>query len=540
VRRRIFAIVALATAYVVTARVGLALDAVAGFATLVWAPSGIALAALLQGGRPLWPGVFVGAFIANVWVGASPVVAGGIAAGNTLEAVAGAALLLRLSFDARLERIADVARLLVVALASTTVSATVGVASLLAGGVVHANELVQTWRAWWVGDAIGDVIVAPLLLVWSVARGRRLASSRLAEGGLAVGASVATCYSVFGPAAIGVHFIFAPLIWAAVRLGQRGCTLMVVAVSVCAIAGTASGHGPFAYTQLSRSLLDLQSFMGFVATVTMMLAAAIADRDHARALAVGALKGRDDFLAIASHELRTPLSALALQLGTMRRLLAKGDALADDRVQRAERQTDRLTHLVTRLLDVSRIEAGQLRIQPEPLDLEVLVRDVTDRMTEEAAGGGAALRIQTSGPITGSWDRLRLEQVLSNLLSNAFRYAPGRPVDVTLEEGRRERAPGERRVVRLAVRDHGPGVPGGRLEELFTPYQRGNAARERGGLGLGLYISRHLVEAHGGTLTGRSEPGAGCEFVVELPLDAGYHGSDVQSAQGEGARPRRG
>jgi signal transduction histidine kinase len=520
--------VVLAACYVVAARIGLALGAVAGFATLVWAPTGIALAALLRGGRALWPGVFAGAFIVNAWVGASPLVAGGIAAGNTLEAVLGAALLLRLRLDTRLERIADVAMLLAVALASTTVSATIGVASLLAGGFVKGAELVQTWRAWWVGDVIGDVIVAPLLLVWSLAPRARLRWARAAEGTLAVVVSVVICFAVFGSAAIGVYVIFAPLVWAAVRLGQRGCTLMVVAVSVCAIAGTSSGRGPFVHAELSRSLLDLQSFMGFVAAVTMMLAAAITERDHSRAVAVGALKGRDDFLAIASHELRTPLSALALQLGTMRRLLGKGGELSDDRLGRAERQTDRLTYLVTRLLDVSRIEAGQLRIVPEPLDLELLVRDVTDRMTDEATRTGSELRVETTGPILGSWDRLRLEQVLSNLLSNAFRHAPGRPVDVTLgAEPGRQSSPTERRRARLAVRDHGAGVPEGRLEELFTPYQRGNTARERGGLGLGLYISRHLVEAHGGTLTGRSEPGTGCEFVVELPLDARYHEGDA-------------
>lgn len=525
---RILAIVALAASYVVTARVGLALDAVAGFATLVWAPTGIALAALLLGGRGLWPGVFAGAFIVNVWVGASPFVALGIASGNTLEAVVGAALLVRLRFDTRLERIADVTLLLAVALVSTTVSATVGVASLVAGGIVQGGGLVHTWRAWWVGDVIGDVIVAPLLLVWFLVPRPRLQWTRAAEGVLAVAVSVATSFAVFGPTAVGVYFIFAPLVWAAVRLGQRGCTLMVVAVSVCAIAGTSSGHGPFAYAQLNRSLLDLQSFMGFVAAVTMMLAAAITDRDHARAVAVRALRGRDDFLAIASHELRTPLSALTLQLGTMRRLLAMGNELSDDRLDRAERQTDRLTHLVTRLLDVSRIEAGQLRIQVEPLDLEVLVRDVTDRMTDEAARAGSELRLQTNGPIAGAWDRLRLEQVLSNLLSNAFRYAPGRRVDVTLREDppRAGSVPARPRA-RLAVRDHGAGVAEGRLEALFTPYQRGNAARERAGLGLGLYISRHLVEAHGGTLTGHSEPGSGCEFVVELPLDPCYPERDA-------------
>jgi signal transduction histidine kinase len=508
---------ALAAAYVLTARLGLAMDAVAGFATLVWAPTGIALAVLLRGGRSLWPGVFVGAFVANVWVGAPPLVAAGIATGNTLEAVLGAAVLVRLGFDARLERVVDVMALLAVAIGSTTVSASLGVASLFAGGVVAPPDLAHTWRAWWVGDVIGDIVVAPLLLAWSFPLHGVAPGKRIAEGAAVVAVSVATGVAVFGAGAfLGVHVLFAPLAWAAVRLRQRGSTAIVLVLSVCAIAGTAAGHGPFVHAELNRGLLDLQSFMGFVAAVALLLGAAVTERDHARAIALRAVKGRDDFLAIASHELRTPLSALVLQLGTMRRVLAKEGNVSGDRIERAERQTDQLTRLVTTLLDVSRIEAGQLRVQPEPMDLLALVRDVVERMTDEASRAECEVRLSAGAPVPGAWDRSRLEQVLSNLLSNAFRHAAGKPIDVSLTEvgGR----------ARLVVRDHGAGVEAEDLEQLFTPYRRGDAARERAGLGLGLYISRHLVEAHGGTLTARGHAGSGCEFIVELPMRSRYAG----------------
>jgi signal transduction histidine kinase len=524
----------LAVAYVLTARLGLMMDAVAGFATLVWAPSGIALAALFRGGRRLWPGVFIGAFAVNAWVGASPFVAAGIATGNTLEAVLGAAALSRIGLDPRLERVRDVAWLILSgAVSSTVASATIGVASLCAGGIVSSSGLGSTWRAWWVGDAIGDMVVAPLLLVWSSAARWRLPWTRVAEGAGVCAVAAGTGLAVFGGSPLlGVASLYAPLVWAAVRFRQRGSTLVILVLSACAIAGTASGHGPFVHEQLSRSLLELQSFMGFATSVTLLLGAAVAERDRAQVLAVEALKGRDDFIAIASHELRTPLSALTLLLGTMRRRIAKGAAVPDADVSRAERQSDRLSNLVSTLLDVSRVESGQLRVNRELTDLAELVRSVVDHYGAEAQQAQCALRVDAPTSVNGAWDRMRIEQVLSNLLSNAFRYAAGAPVDVTLTA--------DELVARLAVRDHGPGVPEQQVESLFQRYRRGDAVRERGGLGLGLYVSRHIIEAHGGTLRAHGNPGSGCEFVIELPLRGGYTvGHEPAGARG-GAAPRRG
>ncbi len=342
---------------------------------------------------------------------------------------------------------------------------------------------MATWRAWWVGDAI-------------------------------VGVALATSYAVFGGRfSFDAYALFGPLVWSAVRLRQRGAALVVAIVSACAVAGTALHHGPFARAQLSAGLLALQSFMGFVAAVTLLLCAAVAERDEARAQALGALKGRDDFLAIASHELRTPMSALLLKLGSMRRRLAKGGAVSAEAVSQAEAQTERLAQLVNRLLDVSRVEAGQLQIQRGPMDLADLVRGVTQRLDEEARRAGCVLRVSAPSSVRGNWDRLRLEQIVLNLLSNAFRHAPGEPVDVGLTV--------EAETVQLMVRDHGPGMPEDQVEAMFSRYSRGDSARERGGLGLGLYISRRLVEAHGGTLGARGNPGAGCAFIVELPLEGG-------------------
>jgi integral membrane sensor domain MASE1 len=156
----------LALAYVAAGRLGLSLDAVGGFATLVWAPTGIALAALVYYGRGLWPAVAAGAFAVNLWNGAAPWVAAGIAAGNTLEAVVGALLLERVAQPKLpLRRLGDVIAFLVLAAGvATAISATVGVASLALGGVVVSADLARTWGAWWLGDAVGAMVVGPALL----------------------------------------------------------------------------------------------------------------------------------------------------------------------------------------------------------------------------------------------------------------------------------------------------------------------------------------------------------------------------------------
>src|SRR5918992_5374671 len=162
------AVLGLAAIYVAAAQLGLRLDAVAGFATLVWPATGISLAALVLFGYRLWPGVFLGAFVGNLLAGAPIFVALGIGVGNTLEAIVGTYALRRVrGFRPSLDRVRDVVALIVLAAGlSTMVSATIGVASLYLGGVVPMADAWKAWRAWWLGDLIADLVVAPALLVF--------------------------------------------------------------------------------------------------------------------------------------------------------------------------------------------------------------------------------------------------------------------------------------------------------------------------------------------------------------------------------------
>jgi signal transduction histidine kinase len=229
-----------------------------------------------------------------------------------------------------------------------------------------------------------------------------------------------------------------------------------------------------------------------------------------------ALRERDEFISVAAHELRTPLTALQLRLQGLERGLKAGapeknaPSKVGDRLRGALRQTERLTHLIERLLDVSRIAGGRLELAPERFDLAELVRQVAEDFREPAAEAGTELRVDGAERVEGCWDRLRMEQVLVNLLSNAVKYGSGRPVSVRLESA------GER--IRISVVDEGIGIATEDLGRIFTRFERAAPVRNYGGLGLGLYISRHIVDAHGGHIEVSSRPGQGSTFVIDLPL----------------------
>ena len=221
----------------------------------------------------------------------------------------------------------------------------------------------------------------------------------------------------------------------------------------------------------------------------------------------------EEFLALASHELRTPLTALQGYLQLLRKSLpAADDDPAPRFADQALRQAKRLATLVNDLFDVTRLRSGRLGLQLEPLDLAPLVLQSVE--VAQTLIDGQAISAQTpTTPLTINGDAGRLEQVVLNLLTNAITYAPGTErIDVHL---RRAGASAE-----LQVRDYGPGISEADLPNIFSRlYQVSRADRSAGGgLGLGLYISRELVTAHGGTIDVASTPGQGTTFTVRLPL----------------------
>lgn len=278
----------LAVLYFGAAKLGLTMAFVTEQVTAVWPPTGIALAALVIFGRRLWPAVTLGAFLANATANEPLGAAAGIAVGNTLEALLGAWLLRLVGFDPALGRVKDVLALVVLAAgASTTVSATIGAASLCAGGVQPWAASPAIWGVWWLGDAMGNLVVAPLLFAWAGRHCLRWLSWRVAEAAALLLALAVVSLSVFAASpAASVHplayAVFPFLIWAALRFGQPATTLMTFAASSLAIWGTLHGSGPFAASTPQESLILLQIYMGVVAVTTLFLTAVTTEREMAK------------------------------------------------------------------------------------------------------------------------------------------------------------------------------------------------------------------------------------------------------------------
>jgi hypothetical protein len=225
-----------------------------------------------------------------------------------------------------------------------------------------------------------------------------------------------------------------------------------------------------------------------------------------------AIRLRDEFLSIASHELKTPLTALQLQLQSMHDRAVLTDQALAQKLERAVKVGDRLAQLIEALLDVSRIATGTLELTRETFDLTEAVRDVVERLRDAATNAGCDLLLTVDGLIPGRWDRLRIEQILMNLISNAMRYGAGQPIHVSTSE--------EVDGAILTIRDHGPGIPENELARIFERFERASSARHYGGIGLGLYVARQIAEAHGGTIVASNCPDGGACFTVRLPFSS--------------------
>lgn len=223
-----------------------------------------------------------------------------------------------------------------------------------------------------------------------------------------------------------------------------------------------------------------------------------------------AVHTRDAFLSMASHELKTPITSLRLQVESLLRAREGVPAPVAKAADATRRQVVRLTALVNTLLDVSRLNESRLQLELEPVDLSALVREVVSRFAAETELSRARIRVDAAAEVSGRWDRLRLEQVLTNLVSNALKYGEGKPISL------RVGADGD--IARIEVADQGIGIAPGEQGRIFERFERGRATRGYGGFGLGLWITREIITALGGRIEVESAEGAGATFRVELPV----------------------
>jgi integral membrane sensor domain MASE1 len=272
----------IAAAYYGSAKVGLDLAFATSSVTAIWPPAGIALAAIVLWGPSMWPGVALGALLANAWTGVPLVTVLGITCGNTLEAAVGAYLLRRADFRISMERVRDVLALVVLAaVGSTVIAATIGVGSLVVGDEVSIDDFGSVWRVWWLGDMGGDLLMAPVLMAAVAYWPFRRLPGRLVEAVVLAGAVVGLSLYVFSQSTNLAYLVFPLLVWGALRFWQPGAAAASLAVVTVAVSYTANGDGPFIRSNPDDSLLLAQTFFGVAGVTVLLLAAVITERRRA-------------------------------------------------------------------------------------------------------------------------------------------------------------------------------------------------------------------------------------------------------------------
>jgi two-component system, NarL family, sensor histidine kinase FusK len=546
---RVGVAVVVGVVYFAAAKYGLSLAFATEQVTAVWPPTGIALAALLLFGWRLWPGVFVGALAANATASEAALTALGIAIGNTATALIGWYLLRRFAaFDEPLERTRDAGALVLVAAITPLVSATNGVVTLASHGVISWAALWEVWRTWWVGDALGILLVCPVVLTWS--RGSRLRDppAKLAE--LAVLSVLCLCASVvalsgvlFGP---GSHYqlqyaVFPFIIWAALRWGPRETATLVLAVSAVAIWGAIHDRGPFAAGSVDERLVLLDLFMATAGLTGLALSAATAERRHIQTRLEHSERRRQSLVAAILHAEEEARQQVAVELhdDTIQVLIAAlvdldSSAIALDSQDRS-RAGDRIGRVRDTLNDaVNRLRRLTFELRPPVLETQgvgVAVGQMLDGLADDLGIDiDRRIELRRYAPEV----EILVFRTTRELLANVRKHAFATRLEVDLVE--------RDRVIQGTVSDNGRGF------DVRAAFDR---TKTRYNLGLDATIER--LRVLGGTLAFDSSPtGTTAAFTVPVHrasdtdppvLTRDTHTAELDPAQSVRAihvpRPRR-
>jgi signal transduction histidine kinase len=509
-------------AYWLAARFSLGLALVHGQVSPIWPPTGIALVAIFVFGRRVWPAVFLAALAVNLPIGPSPIGAALIAAGNTLAPLIAAVLLKRVGFRIELDRLRDAAAIVVLgALVAMTISATVG-ASVLVLSKISSIDFWSTWAVWWTGDAMGVLLVAPVILsLLPSARGPALTPRAAAElAGYLVGIGILT-FALFQNRLRLEYLVFPLIMLAAWRFRLRGAAPAALIASAVAIGAAVQGTGPFGTETVLEKMITLQVFNFCVAITSLVLAVSIEARQRTEEMtrlyvaANAESQTKSAFLNNAAHELRTPLTVLSGYLS----LLSGGSVGSPPPAWEAPlgilaAKTRELERMVDDLLTASRYEAVPQRPEREVIDLLKVVDDAVERARPRTDLLGAGLTIDLpSRPVPVEVDPADIGRVLDDLINNALTYTVQQPrlrIGLSVQS--------RRAIVR--VKDNGVGISVADRERVFDRLYRVTDSQVTvPGVGLGLYISRQLTESFGGKLVVESStPGVGSVFALSLPL----------------------
>lgn len=537
----------LAISYFVAGKLGLLLAIPHSSISPVWPATGLALAGLLLWGNRLWPAIFVAAFLVNVTTlmpeNASVVLriiqAAGIASGNTLEAIAGAWLVNRFANGPRaFQRVSDVFRYTFLAGGlSTAISATIGTVTLLACGLLAKAVFGTAWLTWWMGDMVGAVVLAPLILVWRAEPSFHFRVNRTLEAlGLLVSLLLVSAINFsnmfsFSSKHYPLAFLFIPLlVWAALRFESRGVVVFISIICCLAVDGTLHGFGSFAVTDQNGSLLMLQTFICVATLTALVLAASCVERntvegefrrlsselerrvEQRTSQLEGINKELEAFCYSVSHDLRAPLRTIR---GFSEVLLDQYKAQLDPRGQDYLRRTCdaglQMDKLIEDLLKLSRVARGE--IQHQPINLSGIAQQIADELTKTEPGRAVEFAIAPNVSANGDERLLRL--VMDNLLRNAWKFTGKKP-QARIEFGREngDTSP-------FFVRDNGVGFDMAYAGKLFGVFQRLHSISDFSGSGVGLAIVQRVVNRHGGRVWADAKVNSGATFYFTLPAANG-------------------
>jgi signal transduction histidine kinase len=522
--RYVLVLAGVGVTYWVAARLSLNLALVNGQVTPIWPPSGIALVAFLILGRRAWPAIALAAFAVNLPIGPTPLGAALIAGGNTVAPLLASELLRRAGFHPELDRMRDaVAIVFLGALLGMMLSATIGSAVLALFGAVPMSRFWSTWAVWWAGDAMGVLLVAPLLLAFVPRRGvGALTWTRRIELFVMLTAVGAITYFLFQNQ-FRLEYLVLPLIaLAAWRFRLQGAAPAALIASVVAAWAAVHGDGPFAHESLLEKMVTLQAFNISVSLASFVLASfadAREQREEVTRLYQSvklAIAAKTDAIDVAAHELGPPVAVLTSYLailadGTLGPPPAKWKSILNVMSDKAWH----VNRIMADLVDAARIEGNSQRPRRDQMDLRIIVKDAIKRATPRAELAGAEIATKLgSQPMLVDGDARQIGRILDNLINNSLTYVTKSPrvkVDTGIE--------GDRAVVHVI--DNGVGMSEAERARVFQPFQRTKdpAIKKVPGVGLGLYASRQLAEINNGRLRLlKSEPGLGSSFALDLPL----------------------
>jgi len=541
----------LTVVYFIAGKFGLMLASLHASASPVWPPAGIALAAMLVLGYRAWPAIFVGAFLVNVTTAGNVATSLAIASGNTLEALCGAWLVNRFAGGTTVfDRPQGVFKFALAAVFSTIIGPAFGVTSLALAGFADWANYGAIWLTWWLGDTTGDLLTAPLIILWSIASKRRWNTKEAVEVGILLLLLVVLSEAVFGgwltisARNYPIAFICGPIvIWTAFRFTQRETATGIFILSAIAIWGTLHGFGPFVTETENQSLLALQSWTAVLTITAMALSAGMVERRRSeeelqqqKAVVEGVNRTKDHFLAMLSHELRTPLTPVISALEGLETEPAQTEEVKNA-LAMIHRNIELETQLIDDLLDFTRIAKDKLQLRFAPVDAHLAISNVSEICRAEA--DPKRLRVHLNLRANTHYvaaDSAKFQQIIWNLLKNAIKFTPEYgEIAISSSNPSPE-------VLTINVRDTGIGMEPEVIQRIFDPFEQGNRSFERrfGGLGLGLAISKSLAQAHGGTLTAQSDGrDRGSTFLLSMQTTSPAEGlcsparaSDETSRQG--------